>query len=180
MGSEAEKYTDRDLRRQPGLVAVAVEYAQRYVGTFEFMQGARDVVYDTGTLPLPLARGVLNCMRADPDADIVFSRSPAPEKPPRLEVVKSRPWRLDMPCRVKYRYGYAPNGTVLHVVERAVCEWQLPYRYDVHDIRTPVFTAQWACKAWQRTKNVILLPDCVGEPRCRVCERKDPDAYGTS
>jgi len=62
------KFIDRDLLADPGLVTTATIYAVNYTGTFEFMLAAKEAAQATGTLSLPVARGVLNCMRVDPTA----------------------------------------------------------------------------------------------------------------
>jgi hypothetical protein len=64
--STARKFVDADLRLEPQLIAVAISYAEQYKGEFGFLLDARQVVMETGSLPLPVARGVLNCMRVDP------------------------------------------------------------------------------------------------------------------
>lgn len=60
------KYTDTDVKSDPFLLAAAVKYALSYRGDFDFMVAAADVAHLRGTLPVAIARGVLNCMRADP------------------------------------------------------------------------------------------------------------------
>lgn len=66
MSGYDQKYTDIDVRQDPFLLAAAVKYARSYIGEFDFMTAASTIVHDRGTLPIAVARGVLNCMRADP------------------------------------------------------------------------------------------------------------------
>jgi hypothetical protein len=62
------KYTEGDVRRHPELLAFAVTYARDYYGDFEYLIAARHLVAATGTLPVSIAKGVLNCARTDPKA----------------------------------------------------------------------------------------------------------------
>lgn len=61
----AHKYQDADVRDNANLMALAVQYARLYRGDFPFMQAAAAAANATGTLPIGVARGVLNCMRTD-------------------------------------------------------------------------------------------------------------------
>lgn len=65
-GGYAYKYTDADLRRDPRLLDLATEYLEEYVGEFPFLITARTMYVMNGEIPLPVARGVLNCARVDP------------------------------------------------------------------------------------------------------------------
>lgn len=58
-------YTETDVRANPNLLALAVTYARGYMGTWEVLAGARDLSVRSGTLPIAVARTVLNCMRND-------------------------------------------------------------------------------------------------------------------
>lgn len=78
----AERYRDADVRAKPSLMAMAVSYAQAYRGDFDFMQAASAAANATGTLPIAVARGVLNCMRADPE---IADRMPEAMAPDPLE-----------------------------------------------------------------------------------------------
>ena len=80
----AHKFWDSDIRRDPSLLVVAIEYARDYCGDFEFMVGAKSVVQETGSLPLPMARAVLNCMRTDPRANV--PPKPSQSAPTRHEI----------------------------------------------------------------------------------------------
>lgn len=60
------KYTESDVRADPFLLAAAVKYARSYTGDFDYLVAAADIVHLRGTLPVAIAKGVLNCMRADP------------------------------------------------------------------------------------------------------------------
>jgi hypothetical protein len=62
----AQRYVDLDLRVDPSLIGHAVQYARQYLGEWDVMIAAREVALGTGTLPLPIARLVLNCARTDP------------------------------------------------------------------------------------------------------------------
>jgi len=62
------KFIDMDLEMDPSLVETAIEYAVGYRGTFEVMLCAQAYARAEGSLPIPIARMVLNCMRCDPFA----------------------------------------------------------------------------------------------------------------
>lgn len=72
----AQRYVDLDLRIDPTLIGVAIVYATQYRGEWDVMVAARDLALDTGTLPLSIARLVLNCARMDPR---FVGRLPAPQ-----------------------------------------------------------------------------------------------------
>lgn len=65
----AQRYNDLDLQIDPTLIAFAIEYAKGYVGDWDVMIAARSRVIQEGSLPLSVARTVLNCARADPRVD---------------------------------------------------------------------------------------------------------------
>lgn len=95
----AHKFWDSDLRREPSLLGIAVEYARNYCGDFEVMVGAQSVAQETGTLPLPLARMVLNCMRTDPHVET--PRKPRTNAPTRYEADNVIPIDRDDPERYR-------------------------------------------------------------------------------
>lgn len=78
--SAGHKYTDADVRRDPELLAAAVRYARDYHGDFQTMVDARGLVVATGTLPVAVARTVLNCARADAGAHLRGDVPPVPSR----------------------------------------------------------------------------------------------------
>lgn len=62
------KYTDRDVRSHPDLIALAVGYLEDYPGEFEYLLDAKRILTEVGSGALTVSqiRGVLNCMRHDP------------------------------------------------------------------------------------------------------------------
>lgn len=78
----ALKYTDRDVRERPELVAEAIRYLRWYQGEFEFLVDAKRYLEANGTLPIATSRGVLNCIRQD--ARYAMVADPIPEPDPRL------------------------------------------------------------------------------------------------
>lgn len=78
MTGEAVRFTDRDVKEHPNLLGRAVEYVRDYHGEFDFLVTARELERVTGTLPIAVARGVLNCMRVDPR---VAGSLPTPQHP---------------------------------------------------------------------------------------------------
>lgn len=61
-----QRYQDVDLRIDPLLIGHAIAYAKGYEGEWDVMVAAREIVRVSGTLPLAVARTVLNCARSDP------------------------------------------------------------------------------------------------------------------
>lgn len=59
------KYTDRQVREDPELLAFAVGYAKDYEGDFDFLLEAKSYALFNDSLPIGVARGVLNCARHD-------------------------------------------------------------------------------------------------------------------
>lgn len=59
------KYTDRQVREDPELMAFAIGYAQDYEGDFDFLLEAKSYALANDSLPVGVARGVLNCARHD-------------------------------------------------------------------------------------------------------------------
>lgn len=139
----AHKYQDADVRSKPSLMAMAVTYAQQYRGNFEFMQAASAAANATGTLPVGVARGVLNCMRADPEVADQMPEAMAPDplswkdpfsygaslkgvtdpQPRRLKVVPP-PKYVPVNMRLKFTYfwnaSYVPDfKNVFHIVSMA-------------------------------------------------------------
>ena len=138
--STAHRYTDQMVRRYPVLISLAIEYAKAYDGEFEFMLAAQALARQGGTLPLGVARGVLNCLRveADPihqslsaEAASVLEQFPATDeedeerptrqwqRPPRLRVVKPepepdlyahRPTYVKTPVKIKLPFGIASGA----------------------------------------------------------------------
>lgn len=60
------KYTDRDVRGNPDLVEMAVEYVEAYDGEFEYLIDMKMRLAQNYDLTTPMIRGILNCMRHDP------------------------------------------------------------------------------------------------------------------
>lgn len=64
------RFTDADVRADPALLAQAVTFLQTYFDDWKPLQDARMMVVATGTLTVPVARMVLNCMRTNAAARI--------------------------------------------------------------------------------------------------------------
>lgn len=71
------KWSDADIRNEPRLALIAIEYARNYDGCFEFLLSAKSRVRQEGTLSIGMARGVLNCM--EQDARITMPSFPEPQ-----------------------------------------------------------------------------------------------------
>lgn len=77
------KYTDRDVRENPSLRRIAVDYLMDYGGDFEPLVDAIDMLKSGAQLPTNVIRVVLNCMRHDRN---VADSMPEPTRP-KLELV---------------------------------------------------------------------------------------------
>lgn len=64
------RYSDRDVRDNPDLLEVALDYLDGYTGEFDFLLGMQMRVSQGLSLSTGMVRGVLNCMRNDPRADL--------------------------------------------------------------------------------------------------------------
>lgn len=62
------RFTDADVRANPLLLAQAVTFLQTYFDDWKPLRDARLMAAATGTLTVPVARMVLNCMRTNPAA----------------------------------------------------------------------------------------------------------------
>lgn len=91
------KYTDRDVREDAHLTALAEEYLEEYSGEFEFLIDCKMRLASGMDLTVGMIRGVLNCMRVDPrlkiqlpdprpiDSKVVDLFPPRTKKTKRLE-----------------------------------------------------------------------------------------------
>lgn len=168
------KFTDRDLRDNEDLIDIAKDYLRDYTGDFKFLVDADALLLSTGTLPVPVARGVLNCMRVDPKAqdrlpDVVkYHRSP-----PRLKVAPYRPAYVHLKSRFKKTYllSTAKNASVAHLIRQ---EWGgviwFPhieeYRFDVR---------LWCGKSLRA--GALHTDDTQGRDICAQCLR-NKEMYG--
>jgi hypothetical protein len=107
-----ERYTDRHIRENPKLYDLAVSYARGYAGDYEFLVSAHHYAVTRGSLPVGVARGVLNCMRLD------LSVADELPNPYNLAVVETRRGHLTVvpdkpntrrpptPLVANFKYGY--------------------------------------------------------------------------
>jgi hypothetical protein len=72
MDNLAYKFTDTDLREDPALFNVAYNFLAVYAGEFEFLVHAKAQYLTMHELPLGTVRGVLNCMRTLPNAQVLL------------------------------------------------------------------------------------------------------------
>lgn len=129
----AHRFTDRDVRERPDLVADAVCYLRWYQGDFEFLLDAKFYEQQYGTIPLPTARGVLNCMRHDARYAMVNDDLPEPlgyipEPAERLRGEQNRRglrvvreerehrWPKLLKTTWRARLFYSVNGEVVHAL----------------------------------------------------------------
>lgn len=142
------KFNERDLMIYPELLPLAVDYAKKYVGDFNFMLDAKDMALSMGTLPLHIAKAVLNCARADPSINISVEydddedegfgegvvvpfperEAPKPEPEPEPYV---RKYILRTKARIKAPFGMssAPGGKgrVVHRIRPGSAYFDWPW-----------------------------------------------------
>ena len=136
------RFIDRDLHADPELIEIATDWAWGYRGEFEFMLAAQEASRH-GLLSLPVARGVLNCMRADPMAARLLPALPRWDGPgdnvrPIRQPARQRqyqrppePWRpraiIELPVRMKHDFvvsGHKSASCYHRVIHgSAHCKW---------------------------------------------------------
>jgi len=114
--------TDRMVRERHSLKRCAEEFLRSYGGDFEFLTGAKSFLEIRGPLPVAMTRGVLNCMRSDPQGQHMLKgfREELPPRP-RLEVVeRRRPAWINLPSEWHYDFVYstAKTAQVVHYLDR--------------------------------------------------------------
>jgi hypothetical protein len=115
----AYKFTDTDVRTYPGLVGEAYAFLHQYQGEFDFLRDAKQELAERGGLPTGVVRGVLNCMRTQPNAAQILSGSP---QRPNLRIVRE-PERVRMPFWLKTTWHYEylvpiwPFATKAHLLD---------------------------------------------------------------
>lgn len=199
--SAQRKFRDGDV--DDDLLEQAIEYAEMYRGDWPFLVAAQELVRVRGTLPITVARGVLNAMLADPEAHLTY-RVPSPQvrpqnrpvrpERPHLEVVPDLPREstrviMDTRATVHHKYGmpaHRGNGMVrLHYVDMSAvwCSWKRPFRhiggYD-YTRWEPELVVHWMCG--KRPARVVLFERPEQAPDdvllCRKCE--EAGVYGES
>lgn len=185
------RYTDADLQHRPYLVGLAERYLAEYTGAFEFLIAAQALLESRGSLPPGVARGVLNCMRVDPNAyqlvpelaDNPPIERPSAWRPRRLRAVREdeapeRKWVLSgMAFRIKpkFKYGYARNGSVLHVLRGAEIRWY-PESLPVGFARDPEPKVGWICSSsysnWCSVPGLLVEVPDDEDVLCRTCLRR--------
>lgn len=84
------RYSDRDVRDNPGVLSRVVEYLKAYTGEFDYLVDCKRRVENGDDLSVGMIRGVLNCMRNDPRVIGLPTPSGLSEN-----VVEFRPRRTD-------------------------------------------------------------------------------------
>lgn len=88
MGGAELKYTDRDVRDNPGqMFALVEEYLNNYTGEFDFLVDCKMRVAQNVSLTTGMVRGVLNCMRSDPRIRLQMPAPRAYDEEEEAEVV---------------------------------------------------------------------------------------------
>lgn len=172
------RYTDRDVRENPELMEAALQFVSGYGGDFEFLVAARQSAAEAGSLPVPFARGVLNCMRTDisgisllrvTNARIAL-REPEQEIEPFSPHVRQHQPRYPVDLKVRWRLPYImsthPKAELVHILssERSsIRYWPARDEY------------QWMPKAycshhfWYTTKYLLTREVPGGRRLCARC-----------
>jgi hypothetical protein len=136
----AYKFTDQDVRRDPTLHDIAIEFLKLYRGDFDFLRGAQQDLAEGHPLAPGVIRGILNCMRADPDGSRLLPKSPTGRfaavdysylqrrRQPKLRKVQLyRPAWIDVEAtfKVSYYMSTAKTAYVAHLLdrERSIVRW---------------------------------------------------------
>jgi hypothetical protein len=166
------RYTDRDVREHPELVSVAAGFLYAYGGDYDFLVQAQAVLRANGVMPVATARGVLNCMRADPRVagSLPIPPSGAPlaivdawtRRPPKPVPVRPARVRLNATFKKRYLISTAPTAQTAHYLESPACQlWWMPHLEE--------YTAQLyvLCRRGIYAPN-ILMTDVIPAGR-RIC-----------
>lgn len=185
MAETYRKFFDSDVRADPDLTDIAVDWVWNYPGDFEFLVTARELARVTDTLPIAVVRGVLNCMRADPGAARLLparralvavpdddtpqramarQRHPTAPKPP---VKIEPPTTLWVPVTTHLPYGVGSGRTAykLHVVESVRCSYSTVKQSNYKPNKWGRFSwwrfdAHWFCKSrYDHSPWPVLLDD---------------------
>jgi len=167
------KYTDADIRADYDLIRIAEEYCFNYTGSFDFVQGCRDLVAGGGSLNVSLARAVLNCMRVDPTV-----QSKLPEQKPLVQVdpferrprlqIANRPAYYVLRAKFKMTFvlSRAKNATAAHLLRPEKTElWWYPYT-STYSLRR----STW-CGALRHSDHAEMTNDSEGRHICLQCMR---------
>lgn len=120
------RFTDRQVRGSSLLQQAAEEFLHLYKGDFEFLRNAKIYLDGAGYLPTAMARGVLNCMRTDPQGQEllraigeVFHLAPEPVREGRV-IRLPRPPYIDLPCVWRYDYIMSLHklASVVHILDK--------------------------------------------------------------
>lgn len=176
------KFTDIDVRKEPGLRELAKEFARHYQGDYPYLVQARQMVHQHGKLTTPLTRGILNCMRNDPDGTTwiqdFYSKAPmeADVETVGLDlraVELERPAWVDMKATWKMGYVLSSHklGKVAHLLrsEKSRVRW-FPHTGDLE-----LQPAVWCSK--HVAANNFLSADEQGRPLCKNCDRNQKAYY---
>lgn len=102
------KYTDRDVRDNPGqMFALVEEYLSNYTGEFDFLVDCKMRVAQGVSLTTGMVRGVLNCMRSDPRIRLQMPAPKVVEDDDEADVV---PIRAARTARCEITEPHEPHG----------------------------------------------------------------------
>jgi hypothetical protein len=163
------RFTDRDLRENPSLVGLAITFLQAYGGDYDYLRYAQDFLRTNGDLTTAIARGVINCMRHDPQWATRLLR------PSLVPVSQSRP----MLRIVDRHYHERPPQILLKAV------WHMRYiqsswptaflaHYLDHNRSTLLYfpyTGQIACHPYAVCSARISCVEMVHETSRAICRR---------
>jgi len=170
----ALKYTDRDVRERPELVAEAVRYLRWYQGEFEFLVDAKRYEVANGSLSVATARGVLNCIRQDTRYAMVSDPIPEPSvsHPRRLRVVvdqekRREPFDLKTYWNARLMWSAHKGAVVVHAMRP---DASLRYFPMAHDEKISIYVGIRSLCSTGFPRNLTRLGRIMPEGK-RFCHR---------
>ena len=151
MDPTVNRYEDKHVRADDSLRLLAMEYLWNYHGDFLFLiEMKHQVVHQQLPLSVPQARGVLNCMRSDPNVlRLPEPRGQVLEFKPRRKQQSSQPRRIELDCTWPKPFGISNHNRAarIHILDQRQCyvtywtDYRRPYE-DRFDVRL-----RWLCSA---------------------------------
>lgn len=175
----ALKYTDRDVRERPELVAEAIRYLRWYQGEFEFLVDAKRYEAANGTLPVATARGVLNCIRNDARYAMVSDPIPDPlphetfTKRRKLRVVDEEerryPFALKTYWNARLYYSAHKGAVVVHALRLDAELWCYPKHHSGHTIHTRSGLRAFCSQSFSSATERLAREMPEGKRFCHKC-----------
>jgi len=176
------KYTDEDVRRSETLYLCALKFLRQYQGDFQFLAEAKNHLEYYHDLPVPTARGVLNCMRVNPEGAMMLPQTGDGRYHDGIRHSGSnlfipnghlrRPAHIDLKStwHVQYVLSTWPTAQVFHVLRP-----ELSYiRWYPHQDRFGYNIEVWCGYpiGWSYNSTYIMTNDKRDRRICKGCDRR--------